>query len=192
MGANRPSRPCTAGTVSPGSGLSPSVLTPRPTGRSWARTVSQNDRNPRRQVTVRQRSRPCGQCPHPNFIFFLTTRTPVRYYDGMNGVRVVALVNELAAADPATCDRRGLADLVAKSQQVRGRLDALEVRIVLGSQPAGRAGRVRGAVVTAHRRRPPGSARCRAGSTPGRELESEDSAHQRGLPQPETNVVAGE
>ena len=51
----------------------------------------------------------------------------------MNGVRVVALVTELAAADPATCDRRGLADLVAKSQQVRGWLDALDVRIALAA-----------------------------------------------------------
>ena len=51
----------------------------------------------------------------------------------MNGVRVVALVTELAAADPATCDRRGLADLVAASQQVRGWLDALDVRIALAA-----------------------------------------------------------
>ena len=51
----------------------------------------------------------------------------------MNGTRVVALVTELAAADPATCDRTGLADLVATSQQVRGWLDALDVRIALAA-----------------------------------------------------------
>ena len=60
----------------------------------------------------------------------------------MNGARVVALVTELAAADPATCDRRGLADLVDVSQQVRGWLDALDVRIALHATPVGRAGRV--------------------------------------------------
>ena len=52
----------------------------------------------------------------------------------MNGVRVVALVTQLAAADPATSDRRGLADLVAASQQVRGWLDALDVRIALAAR----------------------------------------------------------
>ena len=51
----------------------------------------------------------------------------------MNSVRVVALVTELAAADPATCDSRGLADLVGASQQVRGWLDALDVRIALAA-----------------------------------------------------------
>jgi hypothetical protein len=52
----------------------------------------------------------------------------------MNSARIVALVTELAAADPATCDRRGLADLVATSQQVRSWLDALDVRIALAAR----------------------------------------------------------
>ena len=52
----------------------------------------------------------------------------------MSGIRVVALVTELAVADPATCDRRGLADLVERSQQVRSWLDALDVRIALAAR----------------------------------------------------------
>ena len=44
---------------------------------------------------------------------------------------VVALAAELAAADPATCDRGDLAELVRTSQRLRGWLDALDVRIAL-------------------------------------------------------------
>ena len=44
---------------------------------------------------------------------------------------VVALAAELAAADPAVCDRRGLAGIVKSSQRLRGWLDALDVRIAL-------------------------------------------------------------
>ena len=59
----------------------------------------------------------------------------------MSGARVVALVTELAAADPAT-STWGLADLVAASQQVRGWLDALDVRIALAASRLAEPGRV--------------------------------------------------
>ncbi len=54
--------------------------------------------------------------------------------------RIVALVTLLAAADPATCDRRGLADLVTTSQQVRAWLDALDVRIAIHARRLAEAG----------------------------------------------------
>src|SRR5262245_66236208 len=41
---------------------------------------------------------------------------------------------ELAGADPLCCDRDGLAELVAKSQRVRGWLDAFDARIALRSR----------------------------------------------------------
>src|SRR5262245_59233237 len=41
---------------------------------------------------------------------------------------------ELAGADPLCCDRDGLADLVAKTQRVRGWLDAFDARIALRSR----------------------------------------------------------
>ena len=44
---------------------------------------------------------------------------------------LVALVGELAATDPATCDRSGLASLVALSQRVRAWLDAFDVRLAV-------------------------------------------------------------
>ena len=44
---------------------------------------------------------------------------------------VVALVGELADADPAACDRAGLASLVALSQRVRAWLDAFDVRVAV-------------------------------------------------------------
>ena len=44
---------------------------------------------------------------------------------------VLALVADLADADPAVCDRTGLADLVAMSQRLRGWLDAFDARIAL-------------------------------------------------------------
>ena len=44
---------------------------------------------------------------------------------------VVALVAELADADPAACDRNGLAALVAISQRMRSWLDAFDVRVAL-------------------------------------------------------------
>ena len=44
---------------------------------------------------------------------------------------VVALVAELADADPACCDRTGLAELVATSQKLRSWLDAFDARIAL-------------------------------------------------------------
>ena len=41
------------------------------------------------------------------------------------------LVTDLAAADPAVCDRDELAGLVKQSQRVRGWLDAVDARIAL-------------------------------------------------------------
>jgi hypothetical protein len=42
---------------------------------------------------------------------------------------ILSKVTQLAAADPATCDRVGLAALAATSQQVRSWLDALDATI---------------------------------------------------------------
>jgi Domain of unknown function (DUF222) len=44
---------------------------------------------------------------------------------------VVQLATELAGADPATCDRAGLVELVRTSQRLRGWLDAFDARIAL-------------------------------------------------------------
>ena len=44
---------------------------------------------------------------------------------------VVALIGELADADPAACDRAGLAELVERSQRVRAWLDAFDVRVAV-------------------------------------------------------------
>ena len=44
---------------------------------------------------------------------------------------VVTLVGELVDADPASCDRAGLAGLVAVSQRVRAWLDAFDVRLAV-------------------------------------------------------------
>ena len=49
----------------------------------------------------------------------------------MYGTGIVALATELAAADPATCDRGDLTDLVRSSQRLRGWLDAFDARIAL-------------------------------------------------------------
>jgi len=49
----------------------------------------------------------------------------------MYETRVVALLGELADTDPATCDRSGLAALVALSQRVRAWLDAFDVRVAV-------------------------------------------------------------
>ena len=43
--------------------------------------------------------------------------------------QIVAEVAALSQADPATCDRAGIADLVAKLARVRGRLDAIEATV---------------------------------------------------------------
>ncbi len=51
----------------------------------------------------------------------------------MLGVDVVAEVTVLAQADPATCDRGALADLVARSQRVRSWLDAFDARVALAA-----------------------------------------------------------
>jgi hypothetical protein len=49
----------------------------------------------------------------------------------MFAAEVVALATELAAADPAVCDRGDLAGLVKSSQRLRGWLDAFDTRIAL-------------------------------------------------------------
>ena len=53
------------------------------------------------------------------------------YAERMYDTGVVALVGELADTDPATCDRTGLASLVALSQRVRAWLDAFDVRVAV-------------------------------------------------------------
>jgi hypothetical protein len=42
---------------------------------------------------------------------------------------ILSKVTTLTAADPETCDRAGLTDLAATSQQVRSWLDALDATI---------------------------------------------------------------
>jgi hypothetical protein len=49
----------------------------------------------------------------------------------MYETEVVTLLGELAEADPAACDRAGLASLVAVSQRVRAWLDAFDVRVAV-------------------------------------------------------------
>jgi hypothetical protein len=49
----------------------------------------------------------------------------------MFAAEVVALATQLAAADPAVCDRGDLAGLVKTSQRLRGWLDAFDARIAL-------------------------------------------------------------
>jgi hypothetical protein len=48
----------------------------------------------------------------------------------MSTSRIHGLVTRLTAADPATCDRGGLAELVTASQQVRSWLDAFDATVV--------------------------------------------------------------
>ena len=43
--------------------------------------------------------------------------------------RILGLMATLTAADPASCDRGGLAELVAASQQVRAWLDAFDASV---------------------------------------------------------------
>ena len=72
----------------------------------------------------------------------------------MHGVEVVGVVTELTCADPATCDRGGLTEIVSASQRVRSWLDALDVRVAL-PLPAGGGGLMRapGDVLTGGGRR---------------------------------------
>ncbi len=51
----------------------------------------------------------------------------------MSGLDVVAEVTVLAQADPATCVRGGLADLVIGSQRVRAWLDAFDARVAMAA-----------------------------------------------------------
>ena len=52
----------------------------------------------------------------------------------MFGTDIVALATQLAAAEPAVCDRDALAELVKTAQRARGWLDAMEARIALRSR----------------------------------------------------------
>ena len=58
----------------------------------------------------------------------------------MFAAEIGALVAQLTAADPATCDRAALADLVNVSQRVRGWLDAFDARIALHATRLAAAG----------------------------------------------------
>ena len=51
----------------------------------------------------------------------------------MFGPEIVGVVTQLTCADPATCDRTGLAEIVTAAQRVRCWLDALDVRIALAA-----------------------------------------------------------
>jgi hypothetical protein len=52
----------------------------------------------------------------------------------MSGQGIVALATELAADDPAVCDRAGLAAITRRCAQARSWLDALETRVVMAAQ----------------------------------------------------------
>ena len=58
----------------------------------------------------------------------------------MSSFDVVATVSRLADADPATCDRDGLAELVTMSQRARAWLDALDVRIAVHARRLAESG----------------------------------------------------
>jgi Domain of unknown function (DUF222)/HNH endonuclease len=58
----------------------------------------------------------------------------------MYEAQVVALATQLAAADPAVCDRGDLAELVKSSQRLRGWLDAFDARIALQAARLAEAG----------------------------------------------------
>jgi len=55
----------------------------------------------------------------------------------MSVERIVSLATRLAAADPATCDRAGLAELVDAITTARSWLDALETRVASASRRLG-------------------------------------------------------
>ena len=58
----------------------------------------------------------------------------------MYEAEVVALATQLAAADPATCDRGDLAELVKSAQRLRGWLDAFDACIALQAARLAEAG----------------------------------------------------
>jgi hypothetical protein len=58
----------------------------------------------------------------------------------MFGTDIVALATQLAAADPAVCDRDALAELVKTAQRARGWLDAFDARIALQAARLAEAG----------------------------------------------------
>src|SRR5829696_10026693 len=59
------------------------------------------------------------------------------YARGMSGKGIVSLATRLAVADPASCDRAGLADLVEAITAARSWLDALETRVASASRRLG-------------------------------------------------------
>jgi hypothetical protein len=76
-----------------------------------------------------------------------------------------ALVTTLTAADPATCDRTGLAQLVALSQQVRAWLDAIDASVAARAAQLAAEGRCEpaAAVLTGRRSARDGDAAARRG-----------------------------
>src|SRR5262245_29473601 len=70
----------------------------------------------------------------------LTYRTGVRSLAHMFEGEFVALATQLAAADPAVCDRDALAELVKTSQRARGWLDALDARVAMAARRLARQG----------------------------------------------------
>ena len=83
--------------------------------------------------------------------------------DDMNG-RIVALASQLAAADPATCDRVGLGELTRAVSQLRSFCDALDVRIARRADELAAEGRSEPAagVLANNGRRAGGEARAAA------------------------------
>jgi hypothetical protein len=83
----------------------------------------------------------------------------------MSTSRIHGLVTRLTAADPATCDRGGLAELVTASQQVRSWLDAFDATVA--ARAAALAAEDRGeppeTVLTGRRSRRDGQATARRG-----------------------------
>src|SRR5688572_30883990 len=57
------------------------------------------------------------------------------FYDGgMVDRGIVVLAGELAEADPAACDRAGLAEITRRCAQARSWLDALEARVAMAAR----------------------------------------------------------
>ena len=83
----------------------------------------------------------------------------------MFATEVVALAAQLAAADPAVCDRGDLAEIVKTAQRLRGWLDALDVRVALQASRLAEAGACEApvAVLTGEGRRSVKDAEAAAG-----------------------------
>ena len=147
-----------------------------------------------------ERTSPGSSVGQPtDFIFFLTTRTPVRYYDGMNGARVVALVTAVGRCRPGDVrpERASPTWSARRSRSVAGSTPSTSAS-PSHATPAGRAGCLRGAVVTAGRRRSPGGQGRRAGGTARRGVRPVAGGARRpgrrqpcrpGMPMPLAGVV---